>query len=321
MRHHFRTDQGRTIGHGVPRRMPRVVPGLVLILAVAFLVLPAATGAAGSPTPSDPPNLRPVLASTQLWVGENDILVDLLDADWTRFEDPVANASVDLVGPDGLARGPLPLDRIRLASTGRDLYRGRVVLDTPGPWVANVSALTTAGQRLDGATPFEVRDDAGTPGLGQPAPSVRTPTIATATIGSITSDPDPVPQLYWRSLDEAMRAGRPILYVIDTARPGVADACGSAMGEARIMRGNFPGLTVIHAEPFVFGDDDAVVTGPGQEPARIAPWAAAWGVTEPPWMFVITPDGTVSAKFQGIFGTDELLSALRRVAPYAPGSH
>ncbi len=304
------------------RRMPRVVPGLVVILvATACLMLPASQGAAGSPTPASSPTLRPTLASTQLWVGENDILVDLLDADWSRFEDPAPSASVELVGPDGLMRGSLPLERIRLAATGRYLYRGRVVLDASGPWVARVSALTSAGQRLDGATGFEVLEDAGTPGLGQPAIPVRTPTVATGTLETITSDPDPVPQLYWSSLDEALRGQRPILYVIDTARPGVADACGSAMGEARIMRGSFPGLTVIHAEPFVFGDDDAVVTGPGQEPARIAPWATAWGVTAPPWMFVIASDGTVTAKFQGIFGTDELLSALRRVAPYAPGSH
>jgi hypothetical protein len=284
-------------------------------------MLPASIGATGSPDPSSLPTLRPTLASTQLWVGENDILLDLLDAEWARFEDPAPDAGVELVGPDGRVRGALPLERIRLAATGRSLYRARAVLDAPGPWVARVSALTSTGQRLEGVTGFDVHEDAGTPGLGQPAVPVRTPTVATGTLETITSDPDPVPQLYWSSLDEALRGHRPILYVIDTARPGVAAACGSAMGEARIMRGSFPGLTVIHAEPFVFGDDDAVVTGPGQEPARIAPWAAAWGATTPPWMFVIDSDGTVTAKFQGIFGTDELLSALRRVAPYAPGSH
>ncbi|MEZ4595476.1 MAG: hypothetical protein R3C32_00865 [Chloroflexota bacterium] len=181
--------------------------------------------------------------------------------------------------------------------------------------------MTTTGDRLDGAVGFEVLEDAGTPALGQPAVAVRTPTVATGPLGTITTDRDPVPKLYWWSLDAALRAHRPVLYVIDTARPGVGDGCGSAIGEARIVGGSFPGLTVIHAEPYVSGDDDAVVTSPDQGPTRIAPWAAAWGVAAPPWMFVIAADGTVTAKFQGIFGTDELLSALRRVAPYAPGGH
>ena len=79
---------------------------------------------------------------------------------------------------------------------------------------------------------------------------------------------------------------------------------------------------MIHAEPFVTPTGDAVlVRDPTGGPRRIAPWAAAWGVTEPPWLFVVDADGKLVAKFQGIFGTDELLSALRKVSPYAPGGH
>lgn len=296
----------------------RRLTAAILAISLALVGVPAA---ASSPTPASSPTLQPLIASTQLWVGANDLLIDLLDIRGARFADPAPTASAELVGPDGLVRGTLPLERIRLAGTGRHLYRGRGVLDTPGAWVARVSALTVAGERLDGSASFRVLEDDGTPALGQPAIAIPTPTVATGSVATITSDRDPIPQLYWWSLDEAIEAGRPILFVIDTARPGVGDGCGSAMGEARIMRGNFPGLTVIHAEPFVFGDQDAVVTGPDQGPARIAPWAAAWGVTAPPWMFVIAPDGTLIAKFQGVFGTDELLSALRHVAPYAPGGH
>lgn len=299
----------------------RAVAAAVAILLTAATAPASAGSPPASPAASPAPTLQALMASTQLWVGENDLLLDLLDAAGSRFVDPAPSASLELVGPDGVARETLPLERIRLAGTGRHLYRGRGVLDTTGPWTARVSAVTSAGDRLDGATSFQVLDDHGTPALGEAVTPVRTPTIATASVASITSDRDPVPQLYWWSLDDALRARKPILYVIDTARPGVGDACGSAMGEARIMRGNFPGLTVIHAEPFVFGDDDAVVTESGQGPVRIAPWAAAWGVTAPPWMFVIAPDGTLVAKFEGVFGTDELLSALRHVAPYAPGGH
>lgn len=296
----------------------RAVAAAILAITLGGLGVPTAVA---SPVPASSPGLQPMMASTQLWVGENDLLIDLLDSDGSRFPAPGPDASVVLVGPDGLERGTIELERIRLANTGRYLSRGRALLDEPGAWTATVWAVTATGDRLDGVVGFEVLEDVGTPALGQPAIAVATPTVKTAPVASITSDRDPVPQLYWWSLDQALRARRPILFVIDTARPGVADGCGSAIGEARIMRGNFPGLTVIHAEPFVYGDDGAVAVSSDQGPTRVAPWAAAWGVAAPPWMFVIAADGTVTAKFQGVFGTDELLSALRRVAPYAPGGH
>lgn len=301
-------------------RAPTLTARTLALLLVGTVASSGAAGSTGSPWPS-PQALQALVVSTQLWVGANDLLLDLLDGSGARLPDPGPAASVELTGPDGLARGTYPLERIRLASTGRDLHRARVTLDSEGPWVARVRAAIDAGPLLEGTTRFDVLEDAGTLALGTSAMPVRTPTIAWGPIASITSDPDPVPQLYWWSLDEALRAHRPILYVIDTTRPGVGDGCGSAIGEARILRGSFPGLVVIHAEPFVHGDDDAIVTRSDQGPARIAPWAAAWGVTAPPWMFVIAPDGTLVAKFQGVFGTDELLSALRHVAPYAPGGH
>lgn len=293
----------------------------LMAVLVAVALLPAGTAAQTPATSPVTPSLQVLVVSTQLWVGQNDLLLDLLDQNGERLPDAGRTASIELVGPDGKAHATIPLERIRLSNTGRLLHRARVMLDAPGDWIARASIPTGAGGRLDGAAPFVVMADAGTPGLGQPAIPVRTPTVSWGPIASITSDRDPLPALYWWSLDDALRAQRPILYVIDTARPGVGDGCGSAIGEARVLGGSFPGLVVIHAEPFVFGEDGAIVTGPDQGPVRIAPWAAAWGVSAPPWMFVIGSDGLVHAKFQGVFGTDELLSALRQVAPFAPGSH
>ncbi|MBX3032062.1 MAG: hypothetical protein KF809_18105 [Chloroflexi bacterium] len=307
-------------------RWPRLAGVLALAGALAIVLggpmgsMVSAAPPLVSPAVSSTATLQPLMASTQLWVGENDLLIDLLDADGARFAEPAPSASAELIGPDGQTRAIVPLGRIRLTDTGRFLYRGRGILDVTGSWVARVSVVTATGDRLEGATRFEVLVDGGTPALGQPAIPVQTPTVATNQLASITSDWEPVPQLYWWSLDEALAAGRPILYVIDTRRPGVGDGCGSAMGEARVMRGSFPGLVVIHAEPFISADG-TVVVGSDQVATEIAPWAAAWGVTAPPWMFVIAADGAVTAKFQGVFGTDELLSALRQVAAYSPGRH
>jgi hypothetical protein len=46
----------------------------------------------------------------------------------------------------------------------------------------------------------------------------------------------------------------------------------------------------------------------------------AWGVSEPPWVFVIDRDGRLQAKFNGVIGSDELRAALASVTPWRPAT-
>jgi hypothetical protein len=273
---------------------------------------------------SSPGSLQPMVVSTQLWVGENDLLLDLLDADGVRLDDADLSATVALTEPDGVVGDALSLESIQLASRGRTLYRTRVTLPTTGAYAATVTASTGDGQTLVGVTGFDVLPDNGTPALGEAVVPTDTPTLESSgyDLSKITTDPDPLPYLYLDSVRDALRLGRAFVLVIDTVGLGVNNACGSGVGEARTIPAAFPGLWVIHAEPWVNPSGDGVlVNDPAGSPRRIAPWAAAWGVTEPPWLFIVGDDGTLRAKFQGIFGTDELLSALRQVADYLPGAH
>ncbi len=277
------------------------------------------------PGPSPvPETLVPMVVSSQLWVGDNDLILDLLHADGGRIDDAGLTGVAMLTSPDGVVGDRLDLQAIRLASLGRTLYRTPVTLDATGSWSVTVTATSIDGAVLEGEARFEVLPDDGTPALGRPVVPIDTPTLESSgfDLASITTDREPLPSLYWSSVSDALRDRRPFMFVIDTVRLGVNDACGSAIGEARQMPGAFPGLLAIHAEPFVTGPGDAVlVRDPVDEPARIAPWATAWGVTGPPWLFVVDADGILQAKFHGVFGTDELLSALRKVAPYSPGKH
>ena len=264
------------------------------------------------------------VVSTQLWRGDNDLVLDLLDADSVRLDDPELTATLRLTRPDGSPAGEYDLERIQFATWGRTLYRARVALDTTGRWGMTVTGQASDGRTLIGDAQTQVLDDAGSPPLGQPVVPVDTPTIVSSgyDLATITTDTEPLQQLYLTSVRDALEAKHAFAFVIDTLRPGVNSACGSALGEARTIPSAFPGLWVIHAEPFVTDSGDGVlVTPPVDGSADLAPWATAWGVTEPPWLFIVDDDGTLWAKFQGIFGTDELLSALRGVAAYVPGGH
>jgi len=54
-------------------------------------------------------------------------------------------------------------------------------------------------------------------------------------------------------------------------------------------------------------------------PPRLTDYAMAWGIAEPPWVFVIDREGHLHAKFSGIMGSDELRAAMASVSPWRPG--
>jgi hypothetical protein len=315
--------------HGVlngrrPRGRP-VRPAAVILLVAGLLGAAVLPGAAASPGPGpSTAALQVIAASTQLWVGDNDLLFDLLGTDDQRLNDPGLAATVRLTSPDGVTGAPLDLKPIQLALGGRTLYRTRVPFDAVGSWTASVDATTSDGTPMTGSTPLSVLDDRGTPALGSAVPPIQTPTLESSgfELASITSDPDPDLDMYFTSVQEALQAGRPFVLVIDTVGLKVNQECGGALGEIKHVSSEFPGLLTIHAEPFVTRLVDGVlVADPPGEPPHPASWSTAWGVTEPPWVFVVGADGRLLAKFSGIFGSDELRSVLRRISAWAPGGH
>jgi len=49
-------------------------------------------------------------------------------------------------------------------------------------------------------------------------------------------------------------------------------------------------------------------------------YSMAWGVKEPPWVFVIDDEGRLVAKFSGVVGSDELRAAIAAVTPWRPAA-
>ena len=133
-----------------------------VLLAVAALV-PAAAGVAAADG-----TLGVLAISTQQYVGETDLILQLLDADHAPVVDPALDVSVILVAPDGTAHDPIPAEPRRFAVRGRDLWLARVTYDAAGPWVAVVSATGPDGSRT-GSVPVLVSPDGATPPLGSAA--------------------------------------------------------------------------------------------------------------------------------------------------------
>jgi hypothetical protein len=284
-----------------------MVPGL------ATLVPPSASHAMT-------PALQVVLDSTQHWIGTNDVLFSVYDGEGRSLADQGTPIHVELDGPDGSVELSEPVIE-RFATYGRRLYRARVPLGELGRWEVEVSA-SIDGEWQSGGAVLDVWPDGETPALGSLVPGGATPTMrdAHSLMHHISSDPEPVTAFYTWSLDEALRQHQPTVFVVDSYASRPNAACGGALGILHDIFIDYPALTIIHAEPWHMapGPDGMLGLDPPGGPAVLTDYARAWGIAEPPWVFVIDRDGRLHAKFSGVLGSDELRAALASVSSWRP---
>jgi hypothetical protein len=263
-----------------------------------------------------------ILDSTQHWVGTNDVLLSVHDtATGVSLADDGVELALRFSGPDGRAFRTAPAVE-RFATYGRRLYRARVPLDQLGPWTVTVAA-TLDGEPRSGQGRLEVASDRGTPPLGSLVPGGDTPTMrdAHSLMHHISSDPEPLTAFYTWTLDDALAQGQPTVFVLDSYAFRPNAACGGALGILHEVFIDYPGLTVIHAEPWHMAmgrDGHMLELDPPGGPAVLTDYAEAWGIEEPPWVFVIDRDGRLQAKFTGVIGSDELRAAITSVTPWRP---
>lgn len=298
------------------RRLGR--PAVVAALVMGLAMVPggtrgtlAATGASSG--------LAVIPASTQHWRGENDVLLEILDPDGLSLAEASVPVRLTFTSPRGRTTEATPVIE-RFATYGRRLYRVRLALDELGTWGVRAEA-RLGDARSSGDAALEVSPDRGTPPLGALAPGGDTPTLrdAMSHLHAISSDPEPLSAFYLWSLDEALANHQPVAFVIDSYAYRPNAACGGALGILHEVFIDYPGLTVIHAEPWRTVAREGMLTlDPAGGPPVLTPWARAWGVEEPPWVFVVDTSGRLHAKFSGVTGSDELRAALASVTPWRP---
>src|SRR5689334_3626013 len=94
-----------------PRTPSRSHPARMASAGAALLALTALIAAAGPMAAQAPelgdPELQVLPISTQLWVGDDDLILQLFDGASAPVIDPTAPIQLTLTGPDGVAREPV----------------------------------------------------------------------------------------------------------------------------------------------------------------------------------------------------------------------
>lgn len=303
---------------------------LATAVLLSALAPACAAGPAASPTPASfadwPPNktypLIPVPVSTELVVGPNRLLVNLIDAA-TNASVAAADHPVQLrlyalaadpgnpaVTADGIYMSAIPLLP--------GLYRANVTFDRAGQWGLEAILDPGTDSARTGRFIFDVRQTGTSPAIGAAAPSDDTPTATDAAgIAAISTDPDPDPDFYTTSVSGALAAHEPFVVVFATPAFCRSATCGPTLDLVKTAAADFKGrLTFIHVEPYSLAMSDGhlqPLLDANNNPIPVQA-VSDWGLPTEPYVFVVDGAGKVSAKFEGLASPEELTAAFEAVA-------
>jgi hypothetical protein len=303
---------------------------LAAALLLSALAAACSAGPAASPSTASlaewPPNktypLIPVPVSTELVVGPNRLLVNLIDAATNasaaaadhpvqlRLYDLAADAANPAVTADGTYMATIP----QLPG----LYRANVTFDRAGQWGLEAILDPGTASAKTGRFIFDVRDSGTSVALGAAAPSEDTPTATDAAgIAAISTDDDPNPDFYTTSISGALAAHEPFVVVFATPAFCRSATCGPTLDLVKTAAADFKDrLTFIHVEPYELTMTDGHLQPVLDANNNPIPVQAVndWGLPTEPYVFVVDTSGKVSAKFEGLVSPEELSAAFAAVA-------
>ncbi len=216
--------------------------------------------------------------------------------------------------PDAPAHGPYlaPADSLTVRPPFRSqtsasdpaavkaVYHADVPLPRTGRWL--VLAVTRVGGRLlGGVGELNVTRSSPIPGVGDMAPRVHTPTLAS--VGGDAARIDTrVPPDQMHAVDLADVLGRrPVALLFATPALCRSRVCGPVVDVAAQLQSAYGDrIAFIHNEVYVDND-----------PSKgLRPQLKAYGLETEPWLFVIDRHGRIAARLEGAFGIDEFRAAL-----------
>jgi hypothetical protein len=258
-------------------------------------------------------------AARVLRQGDNRFAFGVFSLDHAQITDAqVAVYAAPGAGLEGPAIGPFtariedlstePAFRAETTSSDPDaaqaIYITQIPLDKPGAWT--FAALVKEEDGYTGSllpTPSEV-GQFDPPEVGDPAPSVHTPTADE--VADISEIDTRVPPDDMHDEDLADVLGRkPVVLLFATPQLCQSRICGPVVDVAEQVKREFGDqVAFIHQEVY---NDNEINKG-------VRPQMRSYRLPSEPWLFVIDRSGKVSTVIEGAFSVGELQDAVSRVA-------
>ena len=306
-------------------------PHLPIAAIAAILVLVAACGSNATPTPSASGGRSPVasggsgardvfptIASSELGVGPNRILVSFVDSTGTKpAASPDRKVAVAFRGPGGEAIAAQPATFIWAIEGFSGVYVLHATFPSAGAWTADFTTSAPGSPEATIPFSFDVKAKTQVLGPGDAAPSVATPTIASVggDVAKVSTDASPVKRFYETSEAEALAAKKPFVLIFATPKFCQTSTCGPTLDKLKPIAAAHPEMTFINVEPYVLHDDNGQLQ-PVLDAAnnfQAAPATVAFKLTSEPIVFVVGADGRISSSFELVFSPDEIEAAIQAV--------
>ncbi len=190
--------------------------------------------------------------------------------------------------------------------------------DEPGDWGLRVSVEYPDdgpdGSTAMGSARVSVEETSSTPAIGSLAPRSMNKTLeSVGSLSELTTDEEPEPELYRKTVAQAIDESEPLLVTFATPSFCSTATCGPQVDVVKELRDSYADrMNFIHIEVY---DNPSQIMEEGIDAARVVPEVEEWGLPSEPWSFVIDAEGIVRAKYEGFVNADELEIAIEGVLP------
>lgn len=275
-------------------------------LLVAATVLALTLSSCGG-EPTFPQGSIGIVANSDIAVGPNSrVQIGLVGPTGERLGSPDTPIRVEIQPADeSVAAKTYDAEWLWLIPDVTGLYRIDADISVPGVW--RLTVMPESGDALPDVG-FQARRPTIAPDIGAPAPVAPIDTLATKALEDLTTDPDPDPDLYQLTMEEAFTSGRPTVVVFSTPAFCQSATCGPTLDTVKSVKSEFPEVNFMHVE--VYTDINAPGFTPGPEFLAPALGPDYWNLPTEPWVFVVDMSGLVIARFEGSLTPDDLREAL-----------
>jgi len=277
----------------------------LLVLVILLSVLASCTTDAQPAEESEPRALVVFAATSDVGLGRVRIPLNIQMIDGSRIDDAADQLVVTYTAPDSEEARVVDDLTWRAWPVHSGAYTATMEFDKVGFWKIKVSSKDD-DDLMPAGSGVLVKSATDAPSIGDAAPLSKTKTFpADGTLKSITSAPDPDPDLYAISFDEAVATGLPTVISFSTPAYCQSGTCGPQTEVLSELDDKYKGqVSFIHVEIFD-NPEEMLATGDpslGAESSVIHEWEFH---TEP-WTFVVDSSGIVVGRFESFVTLAEI---------------
>ena len=251
--------------------------------------------------------------SSDAAIGENRLPFALRRADGGKVDVASTDVTMTYQKRDSGAVITAPEPTFRKWPVGGGIFTTTVEYDSAGIWDFTANITLPDGTRDTADATTLVKEASATPAIGSAAPVITTKTGTTPEeLALITSDSNPISEMYAVSFDNALKTGDPVIISFSTPAWCTSETCGPQLNVIDQVRQHHIGeAAFIHVELF---DNPDVMRESGDPSLGVeTPAVGPWNLPSEPWTFIIDGNGLIAAKFEAFTTSDELEEALVQV--------